>query len=92
MAQQAGPDVSKLAPEQKEQMYAAATTEMEYRVELFNKMVGGCYEKCIDKKFKEGDLNVGENSCVDRCTSKYWQCVGMVGQMLGAGGEPPPAQ
>lgn len=26
MAQQAGPDVSKLAPEQKEQMYAAATT------------------------------------------------------------------
>ena len=47
-------------------------------------MVGSCYEKCIDKKFKDGDLNVGENSCVDRCTSKYWQCVGIVGQMLGA--------
>ena len=48
------------------------------------RMVGSCYEKCIDKKFKDGDLNVGENSCVDRCTSKYWQCVGIVGQMLGA--------
>ena len=47
-------------------------------------MVGSCYEKCIDKKFKDGDLNVGENSCVDRCSSKYWQCVGIVGQMLGA--------
>jgi hypothetical protein len=23
-------------------------------------MVGTCYEKCIDKKFKEGELNVGE--------------------------------
>ena len=48
------------------------------------RMVGSCYEKCIDKKFKDGDLNVGENSCVDRCTSKYWQSVGIVGQMLGA--------
>ena len=47
-------------------------------------MVGSCYEKCIDKKFKDRDLNVGENSCVDRCTSKYWQTVGIVGQMLGA--------
>ena len=45
-------------------------------------MVGSCYEKCIDKKFKDGDLNVGENSCVDRCTSKYWQTVGIVGRIL----------
>ena len=48
------------------------------------RMVSSCHEKCIDKKYKDGDLNVGENSCVDRCTSKYWQCVGIVGQMLGA--------
>ena len=51
---------------------------------FYSRMVSGCHEKCIDKKYKDGDLNVGENSCVDRCTSKYWQCVGIVGQMLGA--------
>eukprot|EP00228_Micromonas_bravo_P009226 CAMPEP_0203000722 /NCGR_PEP_ID=MMETSP1401-20130829/96_1 /ASSEMBLY_ACC=CAM_ASM_000894 /TAXON_ID=38833 /ORGANISM="Micromonas pusilla, Strain CCAC1681" /LENGTH=89 /DNA_ID=CAMNT_0049742175 /DNA_START=19 /DNA_END=285 /DNA_ORIENTATION=+ len=89
MAQQGTPvDMSKLSPAEKDammqQVFANATTEMEYRVELFNKMVSSCHEKCIDKKYKDGDLNVGENSCVDRCTSKYWQCVGIVGQMLGA--------
>lgn len=36
-------------------------------------------------RYKDGDLNVGENSCVDRCTSKYWQTTGIVGQLLGTG-------
>ena len=80
----AAPNASAMTPEQRDAAFAMAGQEMEYRVELFNRLVGACYEKCIDKKFKEGDLNVGENSCVDRCTSKYWQCVGIVGQMLGA--------
>ncbi|GAB4824113.1 hypothetical protein N2152v2_011159 [Parachlorella kessleri] len=52
-----------------EQAMQLAQQEMDYRVELFN-------------KYKEGDLNVGENSCVDRCASKYWQVTGIVGQML----------
>jgi len=36
-------------------------------------------------RYKEADLNVGENSCVDRCASKYWQVTGIVGQLLGGG-------
>ena len=32
-------NVGKLSAEEKEKMYSAATTEMEYRVELFNKSV-----------------------------------------------------
>lgn len=65
---------------------AIAQQEMEYRVELFNRMVSTCFDKCIEKKHKDGDMNVGENSCTDRCTAKYWQVTGMVGQMLGGQG------
>ncbi|KAK2078721.1 protein transporter tim10 [Prototheca wickerhamii] len=70
-----------------EQAIAMAQQEMEYRVMLFNKMVGACFDKCIEKRYKDGELNVGENSCIDRCTSKYWQATGIVGQMLGAQGQ-----
>jgi mitochondrial import inner membrane translocase subunit TIM10 len=52
---------------------ALATTELEYRVELLNHMVSNCHEKCASKPYKDGQLSVGENSCVDRCSSKYWQ-------------------
>eukprot|EP00210_Caulerpa_lentillifera_P009069 g8654.t1 len=65
-----------------------AKQEVEYRVELFNRMVTSCYEKCIDKRMKDGSLTVGENSCIDRCASKYWQVVAVVGQLL-AGQKPP---
>ncbi|XWS71627.1 hypothetical protein CRYUN_Cryun03dG0154100 [Craigia yunnanensis] len=60
----------------KEQAFGMAETEMEYRVELFN-------------RYKESELNMGENTCIDRCVSKYWQVNGMIGQMLSAGGRPP---
>ena len=41
---------------------------------------------CTRPRYKEGDLSVGENSCIDRCSSKYWQVTGIVGQLLGAQG------
>ncbi|XP_052728865.1 carbon catabolite repressor protein 4 homolog 2-like isoform X3 [Vigna angularis] len=50
-----------------------AEKEMEYRVELFNKMTQTCFKKCVDERYKESELNMGENSCIDRCVSKYWQ-------------------
>lgn len=61
---------------------AIAQQEVDYRVELFNKMVSACYDKCVDTRYKDGSLTVGENSCIDRCASKYWQVVAIVGQML----------
>ncbi|XP_043699964.1 mitochondrial import inner membrane translocase subunit TIM10-like [Telopea speciosissima] len=57
----------------KEQIFGMAEKEMEYRVELFNKLTQTCFNKCIEKRYKESELNMGENSCIDRCVSKYWQ-------------------
>uniref|UniRef100_I1JJT6 Mitochondrial import inner membrane translocase subunit n=2 Tax=Glycine subgen. Soja TaxID=1462606 RepID=I1JJT6_SOYBN len=56
----------------KEQIFGMAEKEMEYRVELFNKMTQTCFNKCVDNRYKESELNMGENSCIDRCVSKYW--------------------
>jgi import inner membrane translocase subunit TIM10 len=72
-----------MSAEEKAKAYDMANHEMEYRVDLFNRMTATCFSKCMDKKYREGDLNVGENSCVDRCSAKYWQVTGIVGQMLG---------
>lgn len=31
-----------------------------------------CFKKCV-VTYKEGDLSVGESTCVDRCVGKYMQ-------------------
>ncbi|PWA55203.1 import inner membrane translocase subunit TIM10 [Artemisia annua] len=72
----------------KEQIFGIALNEMEYRVEMFNKMTSTCFDKCIEKRYKEGELNLGETSCIDRCTSKYYQITNLVGQLL-ATSKPP---
>ncbi|OVA15551.1 Tim10/DDP family zinc finger [Macleaya cordata] len=63
----------------KEQIFGMAEKEMEYRVDLFNKLTQTCFDKCIEKRFKESELHMGENSCIDRCVSKYWQNCQKVG-------------
>ncbi|XP_068651209.1 mitochondrial import inner membrane translocase subunit TIM10-like [Aristolochia californica] len=67
-----------------EQVLGLALTEMEYKVELFNKLTQTCFDKCIEKRYKEAELNMGENSCIDRCASKYFQVTNLVGQLLGS--------
>ncbi|XP_028072096.1 uncharacterized protein LOC114274392 isoform X2 [Camellia sinensis] len=62
-------------PVDREQIFGMAEKEMEYRVELFNKLTHTCFNKCVEKRYKEAELNMGENSCIDRCVSKYWQVV-----------------
>ncbi|KAK1437090.1 hypothetical protein QVD17_02875 [Tagetes erecta] len=72
----------------KEQIFGMAEKEMEYRVELFNKLTHTCFAKCVEKRYKEPELNMGENSCIDRCVSKYWQVTNLIGQLLGSGRPP----
>nr|XP_019706058.1 mitochondrial import inner membrane translocase subunit TIM10 isoform X2 [Elaeis guineensis]XP_019706060.1 mitochondrial import inner membrane translocase subunit TIM10 isoform X2 [Elaeis guineensis] len=55
------------------QIIGMAEREMEYRVELFNRLTKTCFDKCIEKRYKESELYMGENSCIDCCVSKYWQ-------------------
>ncbi|GAU17289.1 hypothetical protein TSUD_110060, partial [Trifolium subterraneum] len=69
-------------------IFGMAEKEMEYRVELFNKMTQSCFNKCVDNKYKESELNMGENSCIDRCVSKYWHVTNLIGQLLGSGRPP----
>uniref|UniRef100_A0A0E0LIV8 Mitochondrial import inner membrane translocase subunit n=1 Tax=Oryza punctata TaxID=4537 RepID=A0A0E0LIV8_ORYPU len=35
---------------QKEQMFGLAEKEMEYRVDLFNRLTQTCFNKCIEKR------------------------------------------
>ncbi|KAL6501429.1 protein transporter tim10 [Orobanche gracilis] len=58
---------------EREQIIGMMEKEMEYRVDMFNKLTHTCFNKCIEHKYKESELNMGENSCIDRCVSKYWQ-------------------
>ena len=45
-----------------------------------------CYAKCISQRFAEGDLNKGENVCIDRCVSKYNEVQKKIGEKLQARG------
>ncbi|KAK9755684.1 hypothetical protein RND81_01G043200 [Saponaria officinalis] len=72
----------------KEQILFMAEKEMEYRVELFNKLTQTCFRKCAEKSYKDSELNMAENSCIDKCVSKYWQVTNLVGQLLGTN-QPP---
>ncbi|XXG57197.1 hypothetical protein AAC387_Pa03g4417 [Persea americana] len=72
----------------KEQIFGMAEKEMEYRVDLFNRLTQTCFDKCIEKRYKESELNMGENSCIDRCVSKYWQVTNLIGQLLGSNRPP----
>ncbi|MCD9644580.1 hypothetical protein HAX54_032932 [Datura stramonium] len=68
---------------EKEQIFSMAEKEMEYRVEMFNKLTHTCFKKCIENKYKDSELNMGENNCIDKCVSKYWQVNNLVGTLLG---------
>ncbi|KAK9715195.1 hypothetical protein RND81_06G148800 [Saponaria officinalis] len=68
-----------------QKIVGTAISDMEYRVQLFNTLSHTCFNKCVDKRYREGELNIGETACVDRCVSKYYQVNNMVGQLLASG-------
>ena len=41
-----------------------------------------CHRKCVATKYTESDLTVGENACVDRCVSKYFEMQAMLQEMM----------
>jgi import inner membrane translocase subunit TIM10 len=58
-----------------------AKAELEGVTEMFNNMMDSCFLKCMHQ-YKDGDLQVGEMSCTDRCVGKYTKVNEMVGKEL----------
>lgn len=44
-------------------------------------MASKCYAKCVVKQ-SDGELQIGEMMCVDRCTGKYLEAQDRVGKAL----------
>ncbi|KAK1861788.1 hypothetical protein I4F81_004368 [Pyropia yezoensis] len=58
-----------------------ARMEMQFYTDLFNRMVDGCFKKCVPR-FHDAELNTGEQVCVDRCIAKYMDAQNKVGEIL----------
>ncbi|CAD7971108.1 unnamed protein product [Amoebophrya sp. A25] len=58
-----------------------AVAEMKGMADCFSKLQSSCYLKCIPN-VKESALSPGEQSCVDRCVSKYLDVHQVVGKEL----------
>lgn len=49
-----------------------AKLQMDDMADMFTKMNRACFQKCV-QNLKEGDLQVGEMTCVDRCVGKFME-------------------
>ncbi|KAG6619883.1 Mitochondrial Protein Translocase (MPT) Family [Phytophthora cinnamomi] len=64
-------------PSQQSQLMMAKV-EMASYADLFERMSRVCFQKC-KFKYNDGQLNVGEMSCIDRCAGKYMQAYSSLG-------------
>ncbi|ORX83478.1 hypothetical protein BCR32DRAFT_201772, partial [Anaeromyces robustus] len=56
--------------------------ELDMITTLFNNILDSCHKKCIQTNYSEGDLNKGEQVCIDRCVAKYFDVNTKVGLQL----------
>lgn len=45
-------------------------------------MIKVCTAKCIDKSYREGELNKGESVCLDRCSAKFFEAHQTISEQL----------
>ncbi|OWZ19600.1 Mitochondrial Protein Translocase [Phytophthora megakarya] len=64
-------------PSQQSQLMMAKV-EMASYADLFERLSRVCFQKC-KFKYNDGQLNVGEMSCIDRCAGKYMQAYSSLG-------------
>ncbi|KIY69642.1 hypothetical protein CYLTODRAFT_372250 [Cylindrobasidium torrendii FP15055 ss-10] len=65
-----------------------ASTELDTVTDFFNRMVSSCHAKCVAARFyTDGELNKGEQVCIDRCVGKYNEVQKKVGEKIQAKGQ-----
>ena len=72
----AAPSVSQQPSQQSQLMMAKI--EMASYADLFKRLSRVCFQKC-KFKYNDGQLNVGEMSCIDRCAGKYMEAYSSLG-------------
>jgi import inner membrane translocase subunit TIM10 len=65
---------------------AAAKIEFDTFAEMYGKMASTCNKKCVTG-YHDGELNVGEMTCVDRCVYKYLQASLKIREVVEKNGE-----
>lgn len=59
-----------------------AEVELDVLKVLHESIIEGCRQKCLVPYYTESDLSKGESSCVDRCSSKFFQANNIIGNYL----------
>ncbi|KAK4170092.1 mitochondrial import inner membrane translocase [Cladorrhinum sp. PSN259] len=61
---------------------AAIENELKVVAEMHSRMIKVCTSKCIDKAYREGELNKGEGVCLDRCSAKFFEAHQTISEQL----------
>lgn len=59
-----------------------ASIQFEATSTTFNNVLSTCTKKCMGHEYGEADLNTGEQSCADRCVSKFFQANQKIGRSV----------